>query len=71
MDQLKKAEKEYGKLKLKIHTKRYTLGSEFKGRSAITRIIGDVAAQDFHRKLLLMDIADEKPKIEANETLRP
>ncbi len=71
LDQLKLAEKEYGKLKLKIHTKRYTIGSEFKGRSAIARIIGDVAAGEFQRKVLFLDINDDKPKIEAKETLRP
>ena len=34
-------------------------------------MIGDVAAGEFQRKVLFLDIDDEKPKIEAKETLRP
>jgi len=50
---LKEAEQVYGKLKLKIHTKRYTIGHEFKGRSAIARILDShgVMTNDLQKQL--------------------
>ena len=69
---MKEAEQVYGKLKLKIHTKRYTIGHEFKGRSAIARILDShgVMTNDLQKQLRI-DSEDNLNLIEANETKKP